>query len=85
MQDVVGKRNIVRQKPSSVVLYNSTMGGVDDVDKILAPYSNARKSTKWYKKIFFHFIDVSIYNAFNVYKKISGKKRSISKIFCYLF
>ena len=77
MQDVPGRRDTVKQKPSSIMLYNSTMGGVDDVDKILQPYATARKSTKWYKKIFFHLIDICVYNSFNVYKKNYWEKSNL--------
>jgi len=31
------------------------MGGVDKQDQLLQPYDCSRKSTKWTKKLFFHF------------------------------
>ena len=72
-------KNSTRQKPCTVVKYNETMGGVDEVDKILQPYTTSRKSLKWYKKIFFHLIDITVYNSFNIYKEVSGKKTNYKK------
>jgi len=57
-----------RKKPLSVMTYNSKMGGVDDVDKVMKPHESIRKSTKWYKKAFFHLWDYSVYNSYVAYK-----------------
>lgn len=46
-------------KPSPVLDYNKYMGGVDKGDQVIHYYSVARKSIKWYKKLFFHILDVS--------------------------
>ena len=34
----------------------------------------ARKTRKWYIKLFFHLVDMSLYNAYSLYKVNSGKK-----------
>jgi len=60
--------NNSRLKPQSVLTYNTKMGGVDDVDKVMKPHQSIRKSTKWYKKAFFHLWDYSVYNSFVGYK-----------------
>lgn len=57
-----------RQKPGSVVLYNSKMGAVDDADKVIKPYESIRKSYVWYRKTAFHLIDLAVYNSFVLYK-----------------
>lgn len=57
-----------RSKPESVLLYNKTMGAVDSMDKTIKPFSNHRKTYKWYKKVFFYLIDVAIFNAYRIYK-----------------
>lgn len=59
-----------RAKPESVLLYNKKMGGVDSIDKSVKPFGSHRKTYKWYKKIFFHFVDVAVYNAWQAYKVI---------------
>jgi len=58
-----------REEPSSVLLYNSKMGGVDEVDKMMKPYQNHKKILKWYKKIYFHMLDLAAYNSFVLYKQ----------------
>lgn len=50
-------------KPKPVLLYNKYMGGVDKSDQLLHYYNAARKSMKWYKKLFFHLLDVSTVNS----------------------
>lgn len=46
-------------KPQPVLDYNKYMGGVDKSDQILHYYNAERKAMKWYKKFFFHLVDVS--------------------------
>jgi len=44
------------------------MGGVDKLDQMLEPYLSLCKS-KWYKKLFQHLLDVTVYNSFVLYKE----------------
>ena len=67
--DIKTRRPIL--KPTVVVDYNRVMGAVDKTDMILN--SIIRKTLKWYKKLFFHMVNLSIYNAFMLYK-ITFKK-----------
>ena len=53
--------------------YNSNMGGVDLSDQLLKCYEIIRKSKKWWKTLFLHFIDVPIVNSFIIYKSIGGE------------
>ncbi|XP_067122000.1 piggyBac transposable element-derived protein 4-like [Centruroides vittatus] len=65
----------VLMKPQVVVHYNKTMGGVDLLDQHLHDYTVARKrGKKYYKKIFFQLLDISLYNAYVLYKKNGGQK-----------
>jgi hypothetical protein len=76
--------NNSRQKPASVVLYNKTMGGVDYIDQILSPYKADRKTKRWYKKFFFHLIDLAVYNSFVLYKNLNpttARKRVVYRDF----
>lgn len=63
-----------RFKPSSVLVYNSKMGGVDSVDQIIKPYESIRKSYKWYQKVYFHLMDIGIYNSFRLFNHIREEK-----------
>ena len=57
-------------KPNIVLDYNNSMGGVDLSDQYTTSYEIIRKSKKWYKKTFFHLLDMTIFNAFVVYNVI---------------
>ncbi|KAG8237778.1 hypothetical protein J437_LFUL017329 [Ladona fulva] len=70
----VEKRSKCFVKPPVVIDYNHTMGGVDWVDQ-LSDYPLPReRSKKYYKKIFFHLVDLSVWNSFILYKKSGGRK-----------
>ena len=69
MQDVVTRQGVVK-KPKVVCEYNFTMGGVDKVDQQLVDYPITRKrGKKYYKKVFFHLMDLAVWNAYIIYKK----------------
>ena len=61
-------------KPAAILDYNKYMGGVDKSDQNLHYYNAARKTMKWYKKLFFHLLDICVYNAVIVYRVHSGCK-----------
>lgn len=65
-------------KPDCVMHYNENMGAVDKVDMQVSFVECARKSLKWYKKLFFHLIDISLYNAYILYQVKTGKKPQFS-------
>ena len=46
--------------PSIVSTYNKFMGGVDLLDSLLSLYRIHIRSKKWYHKLFFHFLDVTV-------------------------
>ena len=56
------------EKPVCILDYTKNMGGVDHVDMQMSFSECIRKSVKWYKKVFFHLLDMAVYNAFVVYK-----------------
>ncbi|CAK6983471.1 piggyBac transposable element-derived protein 2-like [Scomber scombrus] len=55
------------QRPFSVGLYNQHMGWVDLVDQFVAMYPHRRRNKRWYIRVFFHFLDVTIVNAWRLY------------------
>jgi len=56
-----------RFKPKTVVEYNSTMGGLDEVDRKVKTYESQRKTNKWYRNVFSHHMDLSIYKSFRLW------------------
>ena len=50
-------------KPKLIDDYNTYMSGVDRCDQLLVYYALNRKTTKWWKRLFFRLLDMSIINA----------------------
>ncbi|GFX76154.1 piggyBac transposable element-derived protein 4 [Trichonephila clavipes] len=74
MVQVQSHKNEIRRKPKAVMEYNNTMGGVDRLDQHLTNYPLIKKrGKKYYKKIFFHLLDICLRNSFVLYKKNGGK------------
>ncbi|XP_048012364.1 piggyBac transposable element-derived protein 4-like [Megalobrama amblycephala] len=63
-----------KMKPVCVLEYNKKMGAVDKADMMTGFLECTRKSTKWYKKIFFHLLDMVLLNSHIVYWQITGKE-----------
>ena len=54
--------------PTAVYDYNQFMGGVDLVDQNLSYYSlTLRRTIKWWKKVFWRLIDISIINSWIIF------------------
>lgn len=68
-----GKKNYQTKediiKPTCIHEYNKNMGGVDNIDRQLSITETVRKTMKWYRKLFFHLIDLCLCNAHALYKK----------------
>lgn len=68
MVEIQGKRaNNKKIKPACIIDYNKHMSGIDRADQMMAYYSTPRKTIRWYRKIFFHMIDLCIWNACYIY------------------
>ncbi|XP_005753281.1 piggyBac transposable element-derived protein 4-like [Pundamilia nyererei] len=57
-------------KPSMVLHYNHTKGGVDNLDKVVGTYSCRRKTSRWPMALFHNMVDVAAYNAFVLWREI---------------
>lgn len=60
------------RKPNAVLDYNKNMRLIDKCDMQITGLSCMRKSFKWYRKFFFHLVDVYRLNAFYLYKLSTG-------------
>ncbi|XP_049816570.1 piggyBac transposable element-derived protein 3-like [Schistocerca nitens] len=56
--------------------YNSSMNYVDNFDRLESDYAIDRKSKKWWMRLFLHFLDCSVTNAFIMHKEIEMEQFS---------
>ena len=63
--------------PKLVKFYNMHMGGVVRLDSILGYYRIRIRSKKWYHRIFFHLLDLSIVNAWLLWKRKTNSDRPL--------
>lgn len=63
--------------PTALIDYNMNMNFVDRFDQMKSTYELDRKSKKWWMRIFFHFLDCCMVNAYTLYKVKELKKVSL--------
>ncbi|KAK9680279.1 Transposase IS4 [Popillia japonica] len=66
------------KKPECVKCYNQNMGSVDKIDMLLSSVECIRKTIKWYKKIFFHLLDLAVTNSYAMYNVKTGNRISLA-------
>ena len=63
-----GREKVPTPCPTSICDYNIYMGGVDLTDQYISYYSlTQRKTVKWWKKIVWRMVDISILNAWIIF------------------
>jgi hypothetical protein len=70
-------RNVI--KPAIVAGYNHHMEHVDNVDSVANSYMVSHRTWKWTKKLFFHLLDLAIFNKYILLFSCGGKKISHRK------
>lgn len=58
--------------PSVVKDYNKYMIGVDKHDQLRQVYGRDRRSVKWWHRLFFGFVDMSLVNSFVIHKETNS-------------
>ena len=61
--EIQRKGGEVVHKPIMIDQYNHYMGGVDKCDQLQSNYDIARKSFKWWKKVFFYMLELAVINS----------------------
>jgi len=68
------KKQIEIECPNIVNVYNKHMGGVDLLDSLLGRQKIKIRSRKWYLRIFYHLLDVTVVNSLILHKRIIAQK-----------
>lgn len=61
-------------KPEIIQFYNSTKGGVDEIDKKCSVYTCSRRSRRWPMTIFYRILDISSVNSHLLHDIHVGKQ-----------
>merc|ERR1712033_77854 len=68
-RDKAKKHHLTEYKmPSAIGQYNKSMGGIDKMDMLISLYQCKFKVRRWPMKIFFHYIDLTVVNAWLLYQ-----------------
>ena len=68
-----------KDKPLVVADYNQYMLGVDKLDQLTSYYSFLHRSVKWWRKVFFWLLEVSVVNSYVIYKE-GCEKRGVKQL-----
>ena len=78
-RQVAGGVEVV-QKPAVIEDYNMYMGGVDKSDQLVTYYFFRRCSKKWWKRAFFHLIELAMVNAYILYCYNTPKREQLTHL-----
>jgi len=62
--------------PIALSDYNEYMGGVDLFNQKISYYAYEHRSAKWYKRVFYYFLEVAIINSYIIYTSVVENKCS---------
>ncbi|KAK4323008.1 hypothetical protein Pmani_006268 [Petrolisthes manimaculis] len=69
------------ETPAIIKDYCKHMGCVNKCDMLKSLYEMNRKSRKWWHRIFFHYMDVTVVNALVIYQQIASEENAKLKGF----
>ncbi|XP_052820150.1 piggyBac transposable element-derived protein 4-like [Mya arenaria] len=62
------------QKPTCIIDYCRYMEGVDHLDQFGQYSTIARKTKKWWRKLFYHIMNICIVNSYRLYEKYTTNR-----------
>ena len=65
------------ERPGSVKVYNTYMGGIDKAVMLLSVYRATYRSRKWYHRVAFHLFSLKVCNSWIIYQKLAGDSKSL--------
>jgi len=68
------KKHVEVDCPAIIKTYNKHMGGVDLLDGLLGRHKIKTRSRKWYIRLFYHMLDVTIVNSWLLHRRIQEGK-----------
>ena len=68
-----------KTKPRLICDYNAHMGGVDLHDQLQVYYSIGRKGIKWWRKVFWRMLEISVLNSYVLYCCVHGRSRKMTQ------
>ena len=60
--------------------YNQYMGGVDKTDQLLSYYGFPHRTVKWWRRAFFHLLDMAVVQAYTLYRQSQQSTRHLSHV-----
>jgi hypothetical protein len=63
-------------KPQVTLAYNKAKGGVDHLDQMCGFYTTRKRTLRWPKCVFQHMIDVTAFNAFVLWREVTGNRNA---------
>ena len=73
-------RHIIVRQPQLVHDYNCNMGGVDKSDQLIGKYKTLRPTVKYWKTLFYHFLDIARVNSYIMMQDWRAKNPDIPEL-----